>query len=293
MLHIHTAALLVATLALGACALSVAKPPPPPPFNCPVLSPSTSPPVDVRHIRPHDVKAFLAMGDSITAAFAAKENLKLDGIREFRGISWAIGGDAGAFTVPNYFARVSGQTSPPYGASLGDQIPLEAVKIKGHPIRDWDPRVDQLNGAVSLAKVEDLDAQMDYLVAEAKKIKGLDFENDWKVMTIMIGANNLCISCDEGRKDATPEFFEAKYRAILERVRKEIPKVFVNAVPMFNISGVHAQQQTSSYCKLIHAISNNECPCMGREDKDRAAMDAHNVLFAPHPKKYEPIFRSN
>jgi phospholipase B1 len=165
---VKSAPLFIATLAFAACSISSAKPPAPPPFTCPVLSPSSAPPVDVRHIRPHDVKAFLAMGDSITAAFAAKENLKLDGIREFRGISWAIGGDAGAHTVPNFFARVSGKKSPPYDASLGDQIPLEAVNIKVHPIRDWDPLVDQLNGAVSLAKVQDLDTQMDYLVSEAK-----------------------------------------------------------------------------------------------------------------------------
>ena len=93
---------------------------------------------------------------------------------------------------------------------MGVQIPLEAVKIKGHPVRDWDPRVDQLNGAVSLAKIQDLDAQMDYLVAQAKKIPGIDFENDWKVLTILIGANNLCASCQPGRKDVTPEFFDAK-----------------------------------------------------------------------------------
>ena len=191
-------------------------------------------------------------------------------------------GRARCIKVPHFRndVRVSWYSkSPALGASLGNQIPLEAVKIKRRPIRAWDARVDQLNGAVSLAKVQDLHTQMDHLVAEAKKIKGLDFHNDWKVLTILIGANNLCISCEDGRKDATPEFFDAKYRAILERVRNDIPKVFVNAVPMFNISGVHAQQQTSDYCKLIKPVSNNECPCMGREDRDRAAMDEHNALY--------------
>ena len=273
--------LVIALVALGCCAVISAKPPAPPPFTCPVLTPSAAPPVDVRHIRPTDIKAFMAMGDSITAAFAAKENLKLDGIREFRGISWAIGGDDGAYTVPNFFARVSGHPhSPALGASLGDQIPLEAVKIKGHPVRDWDPRVDQLNGAVSLARVGDLNTQMDYLVSEAKKIKGLDFENDWKVLSILIGANNLCISCEAGRKDATPQYYEQNYRAILERVRTEIPKVFVNAVLMFNISGVYTQQQTSEYCRLMEPIEKNECPCMERADADRQAMDLHNVLYS-------------
>jgi phospholipase B1 len=226
------------------------------------------------------VKAFLAMGDSITAAFGAKELFKLDGIREFRGLSWSIGGDDGAYTLPNFFARVSGSPpKAPLGASLGVQIPLEAVKIKGHPVRDWNPRVDQLNGAVSLAKVQDLDAQMDYLVAEAKKIEGLNFDNDWKVLTILIGANNLCASCEPNRSDTTPEFFASKYRAILERARNEIPRVFVNAVPMFNISGVYAQQQTSDYCKLIKRVSDNECPCMGQNAAAREAMDLHNVMY--------------
>jgi hypothetical protein len=280
MVGVHNLPLLASVLLVYQVSAILAVPPAPPAFTCPALTPSVSPPIDVRHIRPTDVKAFLAMGDSITAAFAAKDLFKLDGIREFRGISWSIGGDDGAYTVPNFFQRVSGfPHSHAHGSSLGVQIPLEAVKIKGHAVRSWDPRVDQLNGAVSLAKVQDLDVQMDYLVAEAKKIQGLDFERDWKVLTILIGANNLCISCEQGRKDATPEFFEAKYRAILERVRREIPKVFVNAVPMFNISGVRAQQQSSSYCKLINPISDNECPCMGRSDSDRLAMDEHNALY--------------
>ena len=112
------ALVLAAVVAFAGCSSTsaTASAPAPPPFTCPVLTPSASPPSDARHIRPTDVNAFLAMGDSITAAFAAKENFKLDGIREF------------------YFARVSGrQHSPPLGASLGDQIPLEAVKIKGPP----------------------------------------------------------------------------------------------------------------------------------------------------------------
>jgi hypothetical protein len=158
-------------------------------------------------------------------------------------------------------------------------MPLEAVRIKGRPIRALETRVDKPNGGVSLAKVQDLDAQIDPrspgLLGGGSK--GLGFHNDWKVLTIMIGANNL--SCEQGRKGATFEFFEAKYRVVLERARIEIPKFFVNAVPMFNISGVYAQQQTSDYCKLIKPVSNNECPCMGREGRDRAAMDEHNALY--------------
>jgi hypothetical protein len=48
---------------------------------------------------------------------------------------------------------------------------------------------------------------------------------------------------------------------------------------MFNISGVYRQQQTRGYCKLIHPISNNECPCMGRDDAARDTMNLHNVQY--------------
>ena len=35
----------------------------------------------------------------------------------------------------------------------------------------------------------------------------VDFENDWKVATILLGANNLCESC-HNRSDDTPDAYE-------------------------------------------------------------------------------------
>jgi hypothetical protein len=42
----------------------------------------------------------MALGDSITAAFGA--NGRKGGLHEYRGVSWSMGGDANATTLPNF-----------------------------------------------------------------------------------------------------------------------------------------------------------------------------------------------
>jgi len=81
----------------------------------------------------------------------------------------------------------------------------------------------QLNAAVSMARVQELPAQVEYvsycgalcvpavdefshmvlyfilrvsyLTAELRKYKDIDFDNDWKLLTVLIGANNACPAC--------------------------------------------------------------------------------------------------
>jgi phospholipase B1 len=42
-----------------------------------------------------------ALGDSITAGFGARSSSLVDLAVEWRGVSWTIGGDDGAATVPS------------------------------------------------------------------------------------------------------------------------------------------------------------------------------------------------
>ncbi|KAG8688905.1 hypothetical protein FRC08_011205 [Ceratobasidium sp. 394] len=72
--------------------------------QCPVVAPRDSPPTSVHDLRPDDFSVAMAIGDSITAgAFAQGINRKnpLLNFVEFRGLSYAGGGDPGAITVPN------------------------------------------------------------------------------------------------------------------------------------------------------------------------------------------------
>jgi phospholipase B1, membrane-associated len=98
----------------------------------------------------------------------------------------------------------------------------------------------------------------------------ISVENDWKLLSIFIGANDLCASCTFASGFLDPEEFEQHLFATLERVmseyidhlkcnllfslkvRQNVPKVFVNLVSMFNLSQVYDLSQKSNYCKDVH-----------------------------------------
>ena len=42
-----------------------------------------------------------------------------------------------------------------------------------------------------------MEAQAQLLVERMKSEPGVDFENDWKLITLFIGGNDLCDYCDE------------------------------------------------------------------------------------------------
>ena len=73
----------------------------------------------------------------------------------------------------------------------------------------YHPTLDVLNSAQSGAMVSDLVThELDYLIKMLKANPDINFDEDWKVLSILIGANDLCASCtfldknylDPGRK---------------------------------------------------------------------------------------------
>lgn len=249
-----------------------------PPFHCSPIANSPSA-TDARHLHASDVKIMMALGDSITAGFAMKEHFILDGLFEFRGSVYAIGGDGSAkdgdLTLPNFFSQITG--NKPAGVSHGKSLPLDAVKWKKKIIQPHDPKVDGLNGAQSMAQVQQLPEQIDYLVQQLQKMEDVDVENDWKVLTILMGANNLCVSC-ENKEYSDPDNYKAMLDKALNKIHTNIPRVFVNLVSLFNISQVHTWDETSEYCTFVHKHID-ECPCLEKGDQERAVMDDHTVLF--------------
>eukprot|EP01119_Soliformovum_irregulare_P020004 TRINITY_DN6429_c0_g1_i4.p1 TRINITY_DN6429_c0_g1~~TRINITY_DN6429_c0_g1_i4.p1 ORF type:complete len:165 (+),score=47.05 TRINITY_DN6429_c0_g1_i4:439-933(+) len=163
----------------------------------------------------------MAMGDSISAGFAMKGFPPADFL-EYRDWVFSIGGDDSAVTIPNWLKHYN-------------------PDIKG-AAQDWTwpmTKGEWLDGAVSMAKVEALPDQIQYLMNTARNsYPGINWEEDWKLLTIFVGANNLCDACKPKDPLGTPEYWEAHLRQVLGLVQKHIPKVFVNLVTIFNISGV-------------------------------------------------------
>uniref|UniRef100_A0A7S3CZ62 Uncharacterized protein n=1 Tax=Palpitomonas bilix TaxID=652834 RepID=A0A7S3CZ62_9EUKA len=183
---------LVSCLVLITLAVLAACDPPPglANFNCTPLSPPPAPAQDVRSIHPHDVKVMMAMGDSITAGFGMHEKYIFDGIQEYRGDVYSIGGNgdvaSGTYTIPNFFEAVTG--SKPLGYSKGQEAPWGAADFNYH-----NPDVDQLDAAQSGALTPQLDGQVDYLIKQLHATDGVDFDNDWKILTIFIGTTSLFV----------------------------------------------------------------------------------------------------
>jgi phospholipase B1 len=96
--------------------------------ECPSLAPRASPPKDAHDLRPDDIKVVMALGDSITAAYGAKGLEGREPGKDFvkdsyehRGVSFSIGGEEGAVTLPNLIKQYR-NNSLPEGASTGDHF---------------------------------------------------------------------------------------------------------------------------------------------------------------------------
>lgn len=203
------------------------------------------------------------MGDSITAGFAMLGYIGED-LLEWRQYVFANGGEPGAFTLGNILAQYNPNIQ---GRATTWTWPLTP---------GW-----ALNAAVSHASVQDTPSQVQYLVTQLKTTyaQTVNFEEDWKILTIFIGANNECGACTNS-SDSQPEYFEANLLATLKLIQQNIPRVFVNLVTLFNISGVYYAGEDYLYCETVWHLFTHECGCLESGNKtDLDWMDLRTMQF--------------
>ncbi|KAI9496150.1 hypothetical protein BDB00DRAFT_738428, partial [Zychaea mexicana] len=251
--------------------------------DCPQLAARSSPPAGPHDLRPDDIKVIAAMGDSIMAGFALEGNdpdgsgiLNISSITEYRGQSWGIGGDPGAVTLGNFVNHYNASLE---GPSVGNHIAtichgafcLDAFRFKNK---------DMLNAALSGAIAMNLEDELDYLIPRMKELPDINYETDWKMITIQIGSNDQCASClNPFMGEVTTEKFGGYLEAAVERIYNEIPRVLVNLVGSFHVSAVYDLTYGQEHCSPIfdnpNAILNRvECSCFLFGEDKRANMDA-------------------
>ncbi|KAJ3286672.1 hypothetical protein HK104_008918 [Borealophlyctis nickersoniae] len=230
---------------------------------CPPLPPRATPATSVKDLRIDDIKAVAALGDSITAGAVAKglkkKNLLalLPALEEDRGISFTMGGDAGAVTLPNLISRFQPNL---VGQGKGDH-PLTICYGLLCPAFQYQ-EYHELNAAQSAALVMNLDGQVDRVVARMKQTKGLDYNRDWKLMNIFIGSNDACLGCLDGISMPNPDQYEQMMRALFTKIRKQVPRVVVNVMQQFNVSQVWDLTHTDPWCASLRGIGLAfECSC--------------------------------
>ncbi|KAI8064141.1 hypothetical protein BDF21DRAFT_455305 [Thamnidium elegans] len=220
--------------------------------DCPALSRRT-PSVNINDLRVDDIKIIGALGDSVTAGFGimgfdrtvplsiASQKSKL----EYRGLSYSIGGDRGAGTMYNYINYFQPEV---FGASVGSRLAGICTADKCN--ESHKPGIDVLNGALSGAIAMNLDGELDYLISTMKSIKHIDFEDDWKMINIQVGSNDMCGACNTSYMDkVTPEKYGNYVDSAVDKIQSSIPKVIVNLISSFDLSQLFELTATNSqYC---------------------------------------------
>ncbi|XP_042630024.1 phospholipase B1, membrane-associated-like [Cyprinus carpio] len=222
-------------------------PPTPPPttnwgsdFTCVDTASSDTVPTSVHRLRPGDFKVVASLGDSLTAGLGAKAENLLQLLDEERGVAWSIGGDDTLETVttlPNILKKFNPNV---FGFSKG--------KSK---------RPNGLNMAVTGAKASNIPAQVRDLITALKDSTEVDFEKDWKLVTLFIGGNDLCQYCHD-RASLSPSKYISHIRDSLDMLYNEVPRVLVNFVGILEIEDLRMIKRDTLGCSLLQ---ENICPC--------------------------------
>ncbi|XP_073247884.1 phospholipase B1, membrane-associated-like isoform X3 [Porites lutea] len=220
-------------------------------------------PSSVHQLQVSDIKVIAAMGDAFTVGLGAQA-LSLNGyFTDFKGISWSIGGEGylnQSTTLPNIIRQFNPLLK---GASVTSQS------------RDNNPYNDDLNVAFVGASARDLENQAEDLVSRLKNMKNIDYENDWKLLTMWIGTEDLCQVCTDLDKLGPRSFIKYVMRT-LNYLKEEVPHLFVNLVPPMDVSLLYELHGGSTKSCEIMGWSSCQCLKKGGEERDKISQAVKN-----------------
>ncbi|KAJ3309208.1 hypothetical protein HDV04_006315 [Boothiomyces sp. JEL0838] len=250
--------------------------------TCPSLPARSSPPANIRDVRPDDIKVIAAIGDSITAGFGAKglanpkQPIDIQNLDEDRGVSWSMGGDDGAITIANFVKQYSPNV---VGASVGKHIVNLCYGPLCPPFQ-YKPELDHFNAARSGALAMNLMDEVNWLVAQMHQSPNVDMVNDYKLLNLFIGSNDDCLGCLPilGKSVLSPDAFEETMREVIWELKHQIPKLIVNVHQQFKVSGIETLTKNSQHCATLRAFGFGiECSCAYQlwpfGDSTRRSMD--------------------
>uniref|UniRef100_A0A914WBS5 Phospholipase B1, membrane-associated n=1 Tax=Plectus sambesii TaxID=2011161 RepID=A0A914WBS5_9BILA len=216
-------------------------------FDCPgAMEPSKMIPLSAHAVRPADIKVIAGIGDSLTAGNGAGATSFIDVIKQYRGLAFTIGGDKGLenhVTIPNILLKFNPTL---IGQSHGIGRVDEANKT-------------QLNVAFPGAKSKDLPREAQELVRKIVTHRRINALTDWKLITIFIGANDICFMCQESKKKSLSiQNYEKNLRQAIQILHAGLTRVIVNIVGMFQMQILRIIHNKEHKCKGYHEMI---CDC--------------------------------
>jgi len=221
-----------------------------PGYTCPasVMGPSASVPTSAHKVRPGDIRVVAALGDSLTAGNGAGATNPLAVLLEYRGLTFSMGGDTNLethITIPNVLKKFNPNV---FGASRG----IGAVNV-------WNNA--QLNAGVPGAQSSDLPGQARDLVHKMQIHSEVNMAQDWKLVNIFIGGNDLCAYChDNGNGAHSPQHFADHIRDAIQILQDNLPRTIVSLTLMLHLEILRSVDSGHGFCQALHVF---ECNCEG------------------------------
>lgn len=91
--------------------------------------------------------------------------------------------------------------------------------------------------------------QAETLVQKMKDDPNIDIANDWKMVTIFIGGNDLCLACRQVHKYSA-EQYTYFLQETLDILQRHLPRSLVNVVAILKVSEL--EHFNDLICKSIH-----------------------------------------
>jgi len=215
-------------------------------FTCTVFGQTAPKPTSVHQLTIADIDVVAAIGDSLTAAFGAQATSIFNLFNDYRAVSWSGGGVgtvATSLTLPNFIKAYNPKV---LGASTGTGAATTPQAV--------------LNQAVTGALFQELMSQAQTLRSLLLANSSYNFANSWKLITLLIGPNNLCDVCEDYTFNNAVAY-RANVEAVLDWIGLNIPKVFINLVPSLDVTLLYPLSE--GLCGLLHGF---ECACAVSSD---------------------------
>ncbi|XP_034185210.2 phospholipase B1, membrane-associated [Osmia lignaria lignaria] len=232
------------------------------PFPCNVRA-GRSPivPDNVHRLRPGDIDIVGGLGDSLVAGSGALEEFAIGTFIEARGVSWCVGGQGDwrrFLTVPNILKEFNPNLVG-YSTGTGEFISTKA----------------KLNIAFPVAATEDALHQARILVHRIKRNPRINVRQQWKLITIFFGANDICSAQCFSPIQFSPLRYALHLQRVLDFLKIALPRTLVNLVPVIDVT-VSIRIPRSAMCNILHPLY---CACMHRGNRPDIAASKMSHLY--------------
>nr|XP_004542422.1 phospholipase B1, membrane-associated-like [Maylandia zebra] len=113
------------------------------------------------------------------------------------------------------------------------------------------------NLAVTGHNTFNLPGQTRHLIDTLRGYEGLNFEEDWKLLTILMGMNDICDYCKDKALFSVDNFIH--YMTVsLEMLMNEVPRMIVNVVQILPMQTLREVQKPTPGCLLQRSF----CSCL-------------------------------